>query len=164
MTRACPDIAAAVQGVTVPRLPIGQPLAMSHFPTYRRRCRHCARWISLRQMPAGHWLAFERDSVHDCDRAPKMVIVHPSAESNVLARVSTLGAAQGTGARKRPIPRRQVVTSAKPAAIVEPVVQLEQASTVGRTVPPASFGPDFAWWEWVIILGATAYILACLFL
>src|SRR5262249_12104318 len=38
--------------------------------SYSRRCRYCSRWISMRQMPAGQWVAFEGDSVHDCGRPP----------------------------------------------------------------------------------------------
>jgi hypothetical protein len=38
--------------------------------SYSRRCRYCSRWISMRQMPAGQWVAFEGDSVHDCKRPP----------------------------------------------------------------------------------------------
>jgi hypothetical protein len=33
---------------------------------YRRRCKHCNRWISLRQMPAGQWVAFENEAAHVC--------------------------------------------------------------------------------------------------
>jgi hypothetical protein len=38
--------------------------------SYGRRCRYCNRWISLRQMPHGQWVAFEGDAPHDCERAP----------------------------------------------------------------------------------------------
>jgi hypothetical protein len=34
--------------------------------SYRRRCKYCDRWISMRQMPAGQWVAFEGDGAHDC--------------------------------------------------------------------------------------------------
>ena len=40
---------------------------------YRRRCKNCDRWISLRQMPAGQWVAFEDEQPHDCKRAPTNV-------------------------------------------------------------------------------------------
>ncbi len=33
---------------------------------YRRRCKICNRWISLRQMPAGQWVAFENECAHVC--------------------------------------------------------------------------------------------------
>ncbi len=39
--------------------------------SYGRRCRYCDRWISLRQMPYGQWVAFEGDSPHRCDKPPK---------------------------------------------------------------------------------------------
>ncbi len=35
---------------------------------YRRHCKHCNRWISLRQMPAGQWVAFENEAPHVCER------------------------------------------------------------------------------------------------
>jgi hypothetical protein len=41
---------------------------------YRRRCRQCQRWISLRQMPAGQWVAFEDEEPHDCKRVPTKVV------------------------------------------------------------------------------------------
>ncbi len=34
--------------------------------SYTRHCRYCGRWISMRQMPAGQWVAFEHEAVHDC--------------------------------------------------------------------------------------------------
>jgi hypothetical protein len=46
--------------------------------SYRRRCRYCSRWISMRQMPAGQWVAFEGDGPHDCDRPqPRRVTTSP---------------------------------------------------------------------------------------
>lgn len=39
--------------------------------SYRRRCKYCGRWIQLRQMPHGQWVAFEGyDTVHDCEKQP----------------------------------------------------------------------------------------------
>jgi hypothetical protein len=35
--------------------------------SYGRRCKYCQRWISMRQMPAGQWVAFENDKPHDCN-------------------------------------------------------------------------------------------------
>lgn len=34
---------------------------------YRRKCKDCYRWISIRQMPHGKWVAFEGEKPHDCD-------------------------------------------------------------------------------------------------
>jgi hypothetical protein len=45
---------------------------------YRRRCRRCRKWIQLRQMPAGQWVAFDGyDTVHEC--RPDTVKSHSSA-------------------------------------------------------------------------------------
>jgi hypothetical protein len=38
--------------------------------SYSRRCRYCRRLISMRQMPAGQWVAFENNEPHDCDAPP----------------------------------------------------------------------------------------------
>jgi hypothetical protein len=38
--------------------------------SYNRRCRDCGRWINLRQMPQGQWVAFEGDQQHKCDERP----------------------------------------------------------------------------------------------
>lgn len=36
--------------------------------SYRRKCLHCGRWIQLRQMPHGQWVAFEGyNTLHRCD-------------------------------------------------------------------------------------------------
>jgi len=40
--------------------------------SYSRRCKYCDRWISIRQMPAGQWVAFEGDSPHKCANPPKI--------------------------------------------------------------------------------------------
>jgi hypothetical protein len=37
---------------------------------YSRKCRDCGRWINLRQMPHGRWVAFEGDEPHNCDERP----------------------------------------------------------------------------------------------
>src|SRR5262249_46469937 len=37
---------------------------------YSRKCRHCERWINLRQMPHGRYVAFEGDEPHKCDAPP----------------------------------------------------------------------------------------------
>lgn len=37
--------------------------------SYKERCKHCDRWIQLRHMPGGQWVAFEGyDTVHDCSK------------------------------------------------------------------------------------------------
>jgi hypothetical protein len=38
--------------------------------SYSRRCRTCNRWISLRQMPHGRYVAFEGDAPHKCSSPP----------------------------------------------------------------------------------------------
>ncbi len=38
--------------------------------SYKRRCRHCGRTVSLRQMPHGKYVAFEGGGVHDCAAPP----------------------------------------------------------------------------------------------
>jgi len=39
--------------------------------SYRRRCKKCGRWIQLRKMPKGQWVAFEGyDTPHDCNSPP----------------------------------------------------------------------------------------------
>jgi hypothetical protein len=38
--------------------------------SYSRRCKHCQRWISLRQMPHGKWVAFEHNEPHSCEAVP----------------------------------------------------------------------------------------------
>lgn len=37
---------------------------------YSRKCRTCGRWINLRQMPHGQWVAFEGDEPHKCKKPP----------------------------------------------------------------------------------------------
>jgi hypothetical protein len=37
---------------------------------YSRKCRDCGRWINLREMPHGKWVAFEGDQSHKCDKPP----------------------------------------------------------------------------------------------
>jgi hypothetical protein len=40
--------------------------------SYRRKCKRCGRFIQLRRMPAGQWVAFEGyDTPHDCNTPPK---------------------------------------------------------------------------------------------
>jgi len=34
--------------------------------SYRRRCKYCGAWISMRQMPHGQWVAFDANGPHDC--------------------------------------------------------------------------------------------------
>lgn len=38
--------------------------------SYGRRCRTCRRWISMRRMPHGQWVAFENDEPHKCEAVP----------------------------------------------------------------------------------------------
>lgn len=39
--------------------------------SYHRHCKYCGRWIQLRKMPHGQWVAFEGyDQVHDCQKSP----------------------------------------------------------------------------------------------
>ena len=37
--------------------------------SYNRKCKHCGRWINIRQMPHGQWVAYEGDQQHDCNKA-----------------------------------------------------------------------------------------------
>lgn len=37
---------------------------------YNRKCQHCGRWINLRQMPHGKYVAFEGDTPHKCKAPP----------------------------------------------------------------------------------------------
>jgi hypothetical protein len=39
--------------------------------SYARPCKYCGRRISMRQMPAGQWVAFEDDAAHKCAAPPK---------------------------------------------------------------------------------------------
>jgi hypothetical protein len=39
--------------------------------SYSRSCRNCGRPISMRQMPAGQWVAFENDAGRNCSVPPK---------------------------------------------------------------------------------------------
>lgn len=40
--------------------------------SYYRNCRNCGRRIQLRQMPAGHYVAYEGyDTIHDCNKIPE---------------------------------------------------------------------------------------------
>jgi hypothetical protein len=40
--------------------------------SYKRQCKKCRRWIQLRQMPAGQWVAFEGyDTIHKCGEKPQ---------------------------------------------------------------------------------------------
>jgi hypothetical protein len=41
--------------------------------SYTRRCRHCERWISMRQMPHGQWVVFENNEPHNCSNPPIQV-------------------------------------------------------------------------------------------
>jgi len=35
--------------------------------SYSRRCKYCGKWINLRKMPHGQWVAFEGlDTIHEC--------------------------------------------------------------------------------------------------
>ena len=44
---------------------------MTEDRSYKRQCKDCGRWIQLRRMPHGQWLAFEGfDTPHDCSRPP----------------------------------------------------------------------------------------------
>ena len=37
--------------------------------SYKRRCKFCGKWIQLRQMPGGQWVAFEGyDEIHNCSK------------------------------------------------------------------------------------------------
>lgn len=36
--------------------------------SYSRKCRNCGRWINLRQMPHGRYVAFEGDQPHNCKK------------------------------------------------------------------------------------------------
>jgi hypothetical protein len=40
--------------------------------SYARPCKFCGRRISMRQMPAGQWVAFEDDAAHKCAAPPKV--------------------------------------------------------------------------------------------
>src|SRR5438034_1387763 len=37
---------------------------------YSRKCRDCERWINLRLMPHGRYVAFEGDEPHKCSKEP----------------------------------------------------------------------------------------------
>lgn len=37
--------------------------------SYSRRCKYCGKWIQMRKMPQGQWIAFDGyDSVHKCSK------------------------------------------------------------------------------------------------
>lgn len=43
---------------------------------YNRKCRTCGRWINMRQMPHGRWVAFEGDEPHKCT-TPSVITPKP---------------------------------------------------------------------------------------
>lgn len=53
-----------------------------------RKCKYCGQPISLREMPAGQWVAFDvgTDNVHHCDSRPAIT---PPAVSAVAATLDT---------------------------------------------------------------------------
>lgn len=45
---------------------------------YNRQCRDCGRWINMRQMPHGKFVAFEGDEPHKCDKQPESKAIPPA--------------------------------------------------------------------------------------
>jgi hypothetical protein len=44
---------------------------------YSRKCKDCERWINLRQMRHGRYVAFEGDEPHNCDKQPADRVAPP---------------------------------------------------------------------------------------
>jgi hypothetical protein len=103
--------------------------------SYRRSCRYCGRSISMRQMPAGQWVAFENNQPHDCEAPPSLskarkipnLAVRPSdptpgefPDFDIKTPTPTHAPrpAQRPGAIPVPPPRR---APASPASSAEPV-------------------------------------------
>jgi hypothetical protein len=51
--------------------------------SYSRKCRHCGRWVNLRQMPHDQWVAFEGDSPHKCKAPPPSRVARPAPAQRV---------------------------------------------------------------------------------
>lgn len=51
--------------------------------SYSRRCKYCGKWIQMRQMPQGQWVAFDGyDSVHKCSRQYEQLLDHYNSNNS----------------------------------------------------------------------------------
>jgi hypothetical protein len=60
--------------------------------SYRRRCKYCGKWIQIRQMPHGQWVAFEGyDTVHNCKNSTSKFTNANHSSSNYQRPYSSSG-------------------------------------------------------------------------
>jgi hypothetical protein len=107
--------------------------------SYSRRCRHCNRWISMRQMPAGQWVAFEKNQPHNC--AVPTPQPGPLQTPNVVARPSP-----NTASITRSNPQHQAdlpsLTQSRPPATVPRPALSNSPPAPARSAPaPSSSSP-----------------------
>jgi len=120
--------------------------------SYSRRCKYCSRRISMRQMPAGHWVAFEGDGVHDCKRpSPQRAAASPPR------RVTPFFAPAGefedfeisseAGSSTPPVLNPVPAPSPTPQAQPTPVIQNFPAPPAGEPcpLPPPGEANGFGW-------------------
>lgn len=51
--------------------------------SYSRRCKYCGKWIQMRQMPQGQWVAFDGyDSVHKCSKQYEQLFDHHDSKNS----------------------------------------------------------------------------------
>jgi hypothetical protein len=119
--------------------------------SYSRRCRTCDRWISMRQMPHGKWVAFEHNEPHECGRPPRVEPVRPAPRKPAPIagptefpdfelpndEISRPGPTPPVPPRPQPAPPTQPKVS-RPAPPARPPAACPQPAPPAETTPPVA--------------------------
>ena len=108
--------------------------------SYSRRCRHCNRWISMRQMPAGQWVAFAKDQPHKCAVPPPQP--RPLQTPNVVARPSPNTASITRSNPQQPADLTSLTQSRRPATLPRPASANSPPASTRSTPAPLSSSPE----------------------
>jgi hypothetical protein len=117
--------------------------------SYSRRCRYCDRWISMRQMPAGQWVAFENNSPHDCETPPiKVKQRSPKPTAPSPSSADTRNIAFDEFEIK---PTKTDLTGRSPVSTPESILPRQIPSPPEPTHRAEGSSSGFSWW-WILVL------------
>jgi hypothetical protein len=126
--------------------------------SYSRRCKYCSRRISMRQMPAGHWVAFEGDGVHDCKRpSPQRAAASPPRRVTPFlapaGEFEDFEISSGAGSSTPPVLNPVPASSPTPQAQPTPVIQNFSVPPAGEPcpLPPPAETNGFGWLWWLLV-------------
>ena len=125
--------------------------------SYRRNCKYCGRSISMRQMPGGHWVAFEDNVAHDCGKTPvkkdnsKTVNIQRGADDkSIYDDIELVNVDIGKGtATEREMPVDQVKPIAE--AKNERQTSIPQRPVQHNKYRSSDKSDDWSWIIWIII-------------